>query len=87
MVLSSFYWGAGGAMGIPDGKSSCELCMVNCEGCKSMPYAQAYSESSTGYDKGEGQYTRVHRDPAIINAMRSWMHLPALPEVAAEIVV
>lgn len=87
MVLSSFYWGDDGVMGIPDGKSSCDLCTVNCAGCKSMPYTQAYTAASTGYDKGVAQYTRVHRDPKIIKAMRSWMHLSALTEVVTEMVV
>lgn len=78
-VLSSFYWGAGGVQGIPDGKSDCSLCTVHCDTCKTMPYTQAYDASSKGYDKGDGMYTRVHRDSAIVNAMRKWMGLGPMP--------
>jgi hypothetical protein len=38
-----------------------------------VAYAPAYVNSSSGYDKTD--YTRVHRDTAIVNAMRKWMHL------------
>merc|ERR1712039_1064705 len=76
LILSSFYWPANGAQGLPDGKSDCSLCKINCGGCVGMPYTAAYDPSSTGYDKGV--YTRVHRDGAIVNAMRKWMGLSAL---------
>jgi len=75
LVLSSFYWGEGEVQGIPDGLSDCSRCEVNCKGCKGMPYVKAYRADSTGYDKGAGQYTRVHRDVEIVNAMRKWMGL------------
>lgn len=78
LVLSSFYWGADQVQGIPDGKSDCSKCTVNCNGCKSMPFSAAFNPSSTGYDSGDGQYTRVHRDNAIVNAMRSWMRLKTI---------
>mmetsp|Transcript_90898 Transcript_90898/g.283187 ORF Transcript_90898/g.283187 Transcript_90898/m.283187 type:complete len:639 (+) Transcript_90898:53-1969(+) len=93
VVLSSFYWGKDTVQGIPDGKSDCSLCTVNCDGCKGVPFQQAYNAKSTGYDKGDGSYTRVHRDPAIVNAMRGWMGLKAIEAsayaqtAAADIVV
>jgi len=74
-ILSSYYWGEGGANGIPDGLSDCSLCTSNCERCKGMPYVPAHDPSSIGYDKGKGQYTRVHRDRDIVNAMRGWIDL------------
>lgn len=75
LILSSFYWGDGGTQGIPDGLSDCSLCTVDCEGCKGMPYQQAFDPTSKGYDTGAGKYTRAHRDVTIVNAMRSWMGL------------
>lgn len=87
LLLSSFYWGVDEVQGIPDGKSDCSLCQVNCAGCKGMPYVPAYNAASTGYDKGPGQYTRVHRDPTIIVAMRAWMRLSALPTESSSIVI
>jgi len=72
-VLSSFYWGEDTVQGMPDGKSDCSTCTVNCDGCKTMPYVKAFDATSKGYDKGAGKYTRVHRDQAIVNAMRAWM--------------
>jgi len=77
-VLSSYYWGPGDLQGMPDGLSSCDLCTVNCGTCKGMPYQKAHDPTSKGYDTGAGQYTRVHRDQAIVNAMRSWMGLGAI---------
>ena len=73
--------------GIPDGKSDCSYCAnESCKnGCVSFPYRKAYNPISTGYDCGnadnwvEGEYTRVHRDQLIINAMRKWM-FPEKPE-------
>jgi len=77
LVLSSYYFGPDGTcQGLPDGLSDCALCKTNCAGCKGMPKTSAYDASSTGYDKQV--YTRVHRDQAIVNAMRSWMGLGAL---------
>ena len=82
-VLSSYSFMNNGAQGFPDGKSSCSKCQGDqCNSCsKSMEYSKAYDASSCGYDCGdggnwkEGVYTRVHRDQAIINAMRGWMGL------------
>jgi len=84
LLLSSYSFMNNGAGGFPDGKSDCsactgEQCKNNCN--KSVPYQKAYNPSSTGYDSGdsgnwkEGTYTRVHRDQAIVNAMRQWMGL------------
>ncbi|CAE7281098.1 Amy2 [Symbiodinium pilosum] len=78
VILSSYYWGEGDNQGIPDGKSDCSLCKVNCDGCKGMPFQQAFDAKSTGYDKGKGMYTRVHRDKEIVNAMRAWVGLKAI---------
>ena len=79
VVLSSFYWpnasgggGGSGLQGVPDGKSDCALCTSNCEGCQSVAKVEAYDATSTGYDK---TYTRVHRDAAIVQAMRGWVGL------------
>lgn len=77
MVLSSFYWGEGTIKGIPDGLSDCSLCQMSCETCRGIPYQKAHDPSSTGYDKGAGKYTRVHRDGSIVNAMRAWVGLGA----------
>lgn len=72
LLLSSYYFPSDQALGIPDGLSDCALCTITCDGCKGVPKAAAYSESSSGYDS---PYTRVHRDSAIVSALRSWMHL------------
>ena len=83
MVLSSYTF-KNGVQSIPDGMSDCAKCVgPACSGCtKSMPFSPAFDASSTGYFNGggwqEGVYTRVHRDAAIINAMRKWQGLGAL---------
>ena len=75
--------------GFPDGKSDCSLCEADVcrNGCtKSFPYRKAYNPLSVGYDTGdesnwvEGEYTRVHRDKDIINAMRKWMGFKVMNE-------
>ena len=75
--------------GFPDGKSDCSVCQTDvCKnGCtKSFPYRKAYNPLSVGYDTGdesnwiEGEYTRVHRDKDIINAMREWMGFEEMTE-------
>ena len=89
LLLSSYSFMENGGAGFPDGKSDCanctgEQCKNYCS--KSVPYQKAYNPNSTGYDTGdkanwkEGSYTRVHRDQATINAMRSWMGLDELNE-------
>lgn len=75
-VLSSFYHTQGN-LGIPDGKSSCSMCTVECSTCtESWDYKKAHDPSACGYAGTD--YTRTHRDVSIINAMRSWMKLPAV---------
>ena len=87
LLLSSYSFMNNGGRGYPDGKSDCSACtgeQCKKECSKSVPYQKAYDPDSTGYDTGdggnwkEGTYTRVHRDQAIINAMREWMGLSAL---------
>jgi alpha-amylase len=69
--------------GIPDGFSDCALCQgpacTQCTG--SMPYSKAYDPTAQGY--AGTSYTRVHRDDAIVAAMRAWMQLPPLEAHAA----
>jgi alpha-amylase len=72
LILSSYYW-FNNSFGVPDGLSDCALCTTTCNGCQSVPKMEAFSSSSTGYDKPG--YTRVHRDQSIIAAMRKWVHL------------
>ena len=70
-----------GLSGVPDGKSSCSYCETeSCRKyCTNFPYRKAYNPKSKGYDCGnkdnwiEGEYTRIHRDFLIVNAMRNWM--------------
>ena len=81
LVLSSFWFDLSqGAYGIPDGLSDCARCRVNCDKCvASMPYSPARQAGAPGYTpRALGAYTRVHRDLAIVNAMRAWVHLPPL---------
>jgi alpha-amylase len=82
-TLLSSYSFTNGAQGFPDGMSDCSTCTGDqCNSCtKSVKYSKAHDPNSCGYDSGdgnnwkEGVYTRVHRDQAIINAMRKWMGL------------
>ena len=72
-ILSSYYHTYGDG-GIPDGKSSCDLCTVTCETCRnSAPFIKAYDRMACAY-AGSG-YTHTHRDLAVINAMRRWMKM------------
>ena len=85
LVLSSYtFIDSKGAYGFPDGASDCENCLTNdCRAkcTKTMPKSKAHQDDICGYtcvENGnwiEGVYTRVHRDFAIIKAMRSWMGL------------
>lgn len=83
LVLSSYSYMNNGAAGFPDGLSDCSLCTgTHCSDCsKSMKYSKAYDANACGYSSQvdgqwiEGVYTRVHRDVAIINAMRQWQGL------------
>ena len=81
VVLSSFYWPTQDLQGIPDGLSDCSACTLNCDNCATVVKENAYDPSSKGYDK---DYTRVHRDHAIISAMRNWMHLPVLNAMSVD---
>ena len=74
LVLSSYYWQANSA-GVPDGLSDCSKCVSQCSSCRTTTYWPAYDANSCGYDSS---YTRPHRDLTIVNAMRSWMKLPAI---------
>ena len=71
-----------GLNGVPDGKSEKAFC--NSDDCiektEDFPYRRAFNPNSTGYDCGDGEdnwivgeYSRVHRDIDIVNAMREWM--------------
>eukprot|EP01097_Dermamoeba_algensis_P001157 TRINITY_DN142_c0_g1_i2.p1 TRINITY_DN142_c0_g1~~TRINITY_DN142_c0_g1_i2.p1 ORF type:complete len:531 (-),score=125.42 TRINITY_DN142_c0_g1_i2:47-1639(-) len=80
LVLSSFYFPNDTALGIPDGQSDCSLCQTTCNGCQGVKKVTAFNAGSKGYDGQTGQvdYTRVHRDASIVNAMRQWIHLSPL---------
>lgn len=78
-VLSSFQWSSTGGLGYPDGLSDCSqytgsIAPGNCIG---IAKDQAYVDGTCGYTMAAGKYTRVHRDIAIVNAMRAWVGLPA----------
>ncbi|KAI8922409.1 hypothetical protein DFJ77DRAFT_23164 [Powellomyces hirtus] len=84
LVLSSYSFAANGGAEFPDGLSDCALYKgaQGMAGCKGVKYSPAYDVNGCGYSvlKGnqwlDGVYTRVHRDVAIVNAMRAWMGLP-----------
>lgn len=78
LLLSSFTY-TGNTMNPPDGHSDCSKCVgTACSTCtKSVSYKPGYVADACGYtcvnSSGqwvEGEYTRVHRDKEIINAMR-----------------
>jgi len=76
-LLSSYYFPENQARGIPDGFSDCSLCTTTCNGCQTVTYQKAQDPNSCGYDAPQfNQYTRTHRDKAVIMAMRAWVHLP-----------
>ena len=91
LVLSSYTFMNNGAMGIPDGKSDCAMCVgAQCTSCsKSMKYSKAFVADACGYtclvngSWQEGVYTRVHRDFSIINAMRAWQGLGTVSSPSA----
>lgn len=86
LVLSSYtFIESRGAYSFPDGASDCRNCQSdNCRSkcSKTMPESKAHQDDVCGYtclENGswtEGVYTRVHRDFAIIKALRRWMQLP-----------
>ena len=68
--------------GIPDGKSEKSFCASDdcLQYTIDLPFKRAFNPFSTGYDCGDGEgnwingeYSRIHRDKDIINAMREWM--------------
>ena len=78
-VFSSF--SVGDKAGIPDGKSEKSYCSTEAciEQTVDVPFKRAFNPHSVGYDCGEGEenwlepeYSRVHRDIDVINAMRAW---------------
>ncbi|CAF1515046.1 unnamed protein product, partial [Rotaria sordida] len=82
-ILSSYYH-TYGDLGIPDGKSSCDICTIMCETCrKSVPYIKAYEPMACAY-VGNG-HTRTHRDILVINAMRAWMKLTPISGASLDI--
>lgn len=85
VVLSSYTYFANGAAGFPgDGLSDCTNGFDTSAGqmCdKSVGYEKAFRAGSCGYTVegfAGGKYTRVHRDLAIVNAMRKWLGLSAV---------
>ena len=69
--------------GFPDGLSDCS----DIDGCYSVSYTKAYDPLSIGYDTGkenvnwkDGNYSRIHRNIDIVNAMREWLSLKRLTE-------
>jgi alpha-amylase len=80
LVLSSYMFMDAGGSGFPDGYSDCSLYTgtQGSTGCLGVPYNQAYQATACGYNLVQGQYTRVHRDLSIINAMRNWVGLASV---------
>jgi len=69
--------------GIPDGKSEKSFCATTAclQNTVDLPFKRAFNPHSRGYDCGNGEgnwtygeYSRVHRDADVINAMREWMY-------------
>lgn len=87
-VLSSYSFMDSGAAGFPDGLSDCAG-YTGTASCISMPKAVAFDAGACGYSVvaggawKQGAYTRVHRDLAIVNAMRGWMGLANVSAAAA----
>ena len=84
-IIFSSYSLINGANGFPDGNSDCTNSSVSCS--NSFPYVKAYAPLSRGYDTGdsddnwiEGNYTRIHRDKDIVDAVRSWLNLAQINE-------
>ncbi|KAH8144873.1 uncharacterized protein LAJ45_11143 [Morchella importuna] len=77
LVLSSYMFMDNGAAGFPDGLSDCSLYTgsQSTSGCLGVPKDTAYVANACSYTLTAGKYTRVHRDIAIINAMRAWVGL------------
>lgn len=80
LILSGFYFDINQEpYGFPDGNSECSKCQADpaiCATCTNdMPYSPAYLANGTAYTPSQ-VFSRVHRDPTIIAAMRAWMELP-----------
>jgi len=80
IIFSSYSLTSKGA-GFPDGKSDCTS--IGCD--YPVKYSKAYDPLSIGYDTGmasnnfkEGNYSRIHRNLEIVNAMRKWLGLNEL---------
>ena len=78
--------------GIPDGKSEKSFCAS--EAClqytTDLPFKRAFYPYSTGYDCGDennwiiGEYSRIHRDIDIVNAMREWLFSTTAKNITSE---
>ena len=83
-IVFSSYSLINNANGFPDGYSDCNNTTLSCS--NSVPYVKAYAPLSKGYDTGDssswvpGNYTRIHRNIDIVNAMRNWLGLSQLSE-------
>ena len=72
----------GSVNGIPDGKTEKSFCSSEfCLQYKTdLPFKRTFNPYSKGYDCGDkknwiiGEYSRIHRDIDIINAMREWLY-------------
>lgn len=79
LVLSSYMFTSRGGSGFPDGLSDCSLYTGSqaAEECLGVPRDTAHVGAACAYQLAPGRYTRVHRDVAIVNAMRAWVGLQA----------
>ena len=79
--------------GIPDGKSEKSFC--ESDSCRlytvDLPFKRAFNPYSKGYDCGDGEnnwiigeYSRIHRDIDVINAMREWLYKTNEEEITEE---
>ena len=82
-IVFSSYSLTGRGTGFPDGLSDCS----HISGCYSVSYTKAYDPLSIEYDTGkaninwkDGNYSRIHRNIDIVNAMRRWLDLQQLTE-------
>ena len=90
-VFSSFSIGA--INGIPDGKSEKSYCATTAclQNVEDLPFKRAFNPHSRGYDCGDGEkdwkigeYSRVHRDIDVINAMREWIYSTPEKNITSE---
>ena len=79
--------------GVPDGKSEKSFCAsASClQYTTDLPFKRAFYPYSTGYDCGDGEnwifgeYSRVHRDIDIVNAMREWLYSTPEKNITSEV--